>query len=251
MSNYGNVSARNLDFWSIRRTEVGYRIEDLADKVGVRQPTLNNWFFGRNIPRDRVYIYRLCKCLEVDYYDGLSKFGLYPSVFADTLAKHNTLLTDLEELLDISSKTISAYVRRKCCPNFSIVAKIADLLNIDAKSFYNEIKADVQAAKSDMTTDNLENVPEISDLTQISSLTVDTNIPTQNISKLDLTTIKGVFNAFYDFIDLDLLFTLIKYVRQYNFDWATVLDALYDSRELHRSAYDDVVNLFKEFGIYS
>ena len=118
MGTWGIAYAKNADFWTIQRAKIGYPLQDLASKVGVRQPALNNWFAGKNVPRDRVYIYRLCKCLEVDYFEGLTKFNLVPAVLADTIAQHNTALTDIEELLDISSNTLSAYIRKNVVLNF-------------------------------------------------------------------------------------------------------------------------------------
>lgn len=251
MGTWGIAYAKNTDFWSIQRAKIGYPLQDLASKVGVRQPALNNWFAGKNVPRDRVYIYRLCKCLEVDYFEGLTKFNLVPAVLADTIAQHNTALTDIEELLDISSNTLSAYIRKKCCPKFSVVSKIADLFNIDADNFYESIKSDVSANKklsnskgdADLVTESLTANPE--------KLLISPQNNAVMMHKGNLTNIKEVFNAFYDFVDFDTLMILLNCVKTYSFRWDLILDYLYESKEFSRQSYDIIVTMFKDLGIYA
>ena len=263
MGNYGNTPVQNNDFWSRRRKEVGYRLSDLCDKIGVQQPTLNAWFGNRHSPRDRVYIYRLCKCLEVPYSEGLARFGYEPAVLADTLAQHNISLHLIEEQLNISPNMMRSYIRRKSYPNGALCNRIADYLDIDRNDFFRDLNNERLGLVSNTEPVDTPEVPEIT--TSITAPAEVLNIQSTPEPAMDASsTIKWSFNTFYDLLPL---YTITQILDLFAIDftedllhapddiywkhiWESVLDRIYDRHLLPRADYDKLVAVMRDKGLY-
>lgn len=260
MGNYGNVPVQNNDFWSRRRKEVGYRLSDLCDKIGVQQPTLNAWFGNRNSPRDRVYIYRLCKCLEVSYSDGLAKFGYEPAVLADTLAQHNISLRLIEEQLNISPNLMRSYIRRKTYPNGSLCNRIADYLNIDRNDFFRDLNNERLSLVAN--TEPID-TPEVSEITtSITAPAESLNIQSTSEPAMDASsTIKWFFNTFYDLLPLYTITQILDLFAadasddslntQSSICWGSILNQIYDKHVLSRAQYDELIFVMRDKGLYA
>lgn len=256
MSIYGSAYSRNSDFWSIQREKVGIGLQDLAQKVGVEQPTLNNWFRGSSTPRDRSSIYKLCKCLQIDYYTGLSRFDMEPVVFADTLAKHGITAVEIREVLGLSKFQVSSYINKKTYPDHKIINAIADLCGIDRNDFFRELNAERLSNKANRTSNDSDvSTPDASidtDKIQIPDNADKIHIPDNDnnqsvISNRDL--VKEIFNTLYDVIDIDDLLLIIKYFRESavtKICWDDILDFIYYNKEVSRSTYDSILCLVKD-----
>lgn len=249
MGTYGSAYSRNTDFWSIQREKVGIGLQDLAQKVGVVRLTLNNWFRGAAKPRDRSYIYKLCKCLQIDYYTGLSKFDMQPLVFADTLAKNNITAIEIREVLGLTKDMVYNYLHGRNYPDHNTINAVADLCGIDRSDFFRELNN--ERLSKQVNTDKLHTSTEdssviVGDVVIMDDDKIETNDKITNNADI----VKELFNLLYDAIDIDDLFLLIKAIRDSgitNMCWDDILDFIYQNKSISRKTYDSLICYLKKF----
>lgn len=245
MSIDGSAYLMNNDFWSRQRVRVGYTVPALADKVSVCPQTLSNWFSGRAIPRDRADIYRLCRCLDVDYIEGLRQFELAPNYIEDLCAMHNMSVRDLAELIDTKTQTVYHWIQHvKPIPTAKL-NDIAAALDMDSSEFFRGYRAELHPAESAQPEPVLNVLEVANPIDNIVTSEPNTDSRQFISDKSTSDHPKKIFNALYGKISLRELLELVELAGTYTeFDISVYLDNVYAGMILDtRQSYEIVTSV--------
>lgn len=257
MSIYGSAYLMNTDFWSTQRVNVGYTVPALADKLKICPQSLNNWFSGRAVPRYRTDIYRLCKCLEVDYFEGLKQFNLHPNYLLDQLALHGISTKEFSELIGVSLQTVHGWTHHTAPIPSDRLSEIAELLDIDPTEFFRGIRNDLHPDTSEVSTaiNNIASTANNSeDFNSSDTATAEYDSTLAAADDIDTSEYpKQIFNALYNKIPLDTLLELVELAGSYSeFKLSTYLDDIYAGALIStRQAYEFVVATLRSIVVTS
>lgn len=257
MSIDGSAYLINTDFWSKQRVNVGYTVPALADKLKICPQSLNNWFSGRVIPRNRAHIYSLCKCLEVDYFEGLKQFNLSPNYLLDQLAIRGISTKKFSELMRVSPQTVHSWTHHIAPIPSDRLSEIAELLDIDPTEFFRGIRNDLHPDTSEVSTAinntaSIVNNSEYFNSSDIATIEYDSTPATEdNIDTSEYP--KQIFNALYNKIPFDTLLELVELAGSYSeFKLSTYLDDIYAGALIStRQAYEFVISTLRSIVVTS